>query len=218
MAKPGPRPSAIDAATGAEAGDEPGGNAADRARARLVGAAVTVLARDGFAHASARAIAAEAGGANGLIYYHFGSMDRLLAATARVLAERGTARIKAGLGGDDATRLWPDRLAEVIRSEAEGDDGRAVLELLVGARTSPTLQAEISAVIGDALGFIAAELRPVVSGSPVVGVVPPELMADVAGAAFLGLAVLLQNGRDVDIDRLATTVAAALALSGWSPG
>ncbi|MFV0258985.1 MAG: TetR family transcriptional regulator [Acidimicrobiales bacterium] len=215
MAKSGPRPSPI--VSDQTVGD-PAESTADRARRRLIDAAVTVLARDGFAHASARAIAAEAGGANGLIYYHFGSMDQLLAATARALAERGTARIKAGLGGDDATRLWPRHLAEVIRAEAEGSDGRAVLELLVGARTSPTLQAEIAEVIGDALGFIAGELRPVAAGSPVVGVVPPELMADVAGATFLGLAVLLQNGREVDVDRLASTVAAALALSGWSPG
>ena len=64
---------------------------ADDVRARLIDATVRVLARDGFAHASARSIAAEAGGANALIFYHFGSMDGLLSATVDALAERGIA-------------------------------------------------------------------------------------------------------------------------------
>src|SRR5690606_8207673 len=73
---------------------------ADDVKARLIDATVRVLARDGFAHASARSIAAEAGGANALIFYHFGSMDGLLSATVDALAERGIARVKEGLGGD----------------------------------------------------------------------------------------------------------------------
>ena len=67
MAKAGPRKAA-------EGGEE--------LRSRLVDATVRVLARDGFAHASARAIAQAAGTVNGSIFYYFGSMDGLLAATA----------------------------------------------------------------------------------------------------------------------------------------
>ena len=79
----------------------------DELRTRLIDAAVRVLARDGFAHASARAIAQEAGTVNGSIFYYFGSMDDLLAATARALAERGIERIRNGLGGDQAHIEWP---------------------------------------------------------------------------------------------------------------
>src|SRR5262245_52112930 len=104
MAKPGPR-------------QRPG---SDELRTRLIDAAVTVLARDGFAHASARAIAVEAGTVNGSIFYYFGSMDGLLAATASALADRGIARIRAGLGGDQAHVEWPARLSAVMHAEAEG--------------------------------------------------------------------------------------------------
>src|SRR3954464_2780731 len=102
---------------------------------RLVDAPGRVLARDGFAHASARAIAQEAGTVNGSIFYYFGSMDDLLAATARALSSRGIARIRNGLGGDRAHLEWPSRLSAVVRAAAEGEDGQAVMDGSGGPRT-----------------------------------------------------------------------------------
>lgn len=199
MAKAGPRP-----------GRTEGGRDGEAVRRRLIDATIQVLARDGFAHASARAIATEAGGVNGLIFYHFGSMDQLLAATARALTERGLARVREGLGGDRAHQEWPQRLGEVIRAEAERDDGRAVMELLVGCRSSPLLAEEVRAAINQAMAFAAQEVERVVGSSPLARLVPPVLLADLAAAAFLGLEILTQNGRVVDVDQLATTVASGL--------
>lgn len=207
MAKSGPRRTA-----------EP---AAD-VKGRLIEATITVLARDGFAHASARAIATEAGGVNGLIFYHFGSMEQLLAATARTLTDRGLVRLRAGLGGDLAHVEWPDRLADVLRAEAKGRDGLAVMELLVGSRTSPVLAAEVRAAIDRALDFAREQLERVLGGSPLAQVIPLPMLAELAAAAFLGLEVLTQNGREVDLDQLTATVAGAVrmavAFGGRSPG
>jgi AcrR family transcriptional regulator len=181
-------------------------------RGRLIDAAVRVLARDGFAHASARAIAQEAGTVNGSIFYYFGSMDGLLAATARALAERGIARIGDGLGGDRAHLEWPARLSAVMRAEAEGEDGQAVMELFVGARTSPALAAEVRAAIDQAIDYAIAEMQRVLGGSPITHLIPVDLIAELAAAAFLGIEVLAQNGREIDLDRLATTLAAGVQL------
>jgi AcrR family transcriptional regulator len=187
-------------------------------KARLVEATVRVLARDGFAHASARAIATEAGGVNGLIFYHFGSMDQLLAVTARTLTERGIERIRQGLGGDRAHSTWATRLGDVIRSEAEGDDGRAVMELLVGSRTSPVLAEQVRAAFDHAMTFATTELERVVGDSPLTQIIPLALVAELASAAFLGLEVLTQNGREIDIDAIASSVSTALtAISALSP-
>jgi AcrR family transcriptional regulator len=196
MAKAGPR-------------NQPGG---DELRARLIDAAVTVLARDGFAHASARAIAQEAGTVNGSIFYYFGSMDGLLAATANTLAERGITRIREGLGGDRAHQEWPSRLSAVMRAEAEGEDGRAVMELFVGARTSPALAAEVRAAIDRAIDYATTEVNAVLGASPITQIIPVALIAELAAAAFLGIEVLAQNGRDMDLDRLATTLGAGVQL------
>lgn len=175
-------------------------------------AAVAVLARDGFAHASARAIAAEAGTVNGSIFYYFGSMDGLLAATAAALADRGIARIREGLGGERAHLEWPARLAAVMRAEAEGEDGRAVMELFVGARTSPALAAEVRQAIDRAIDFATVEMQAVVGESPIGQLLPIPLIAEVAAGAFLGLEVLAQNGREIDLDELARVLALAVEL------
>jgi AcrR family transcriptional regulator len=171
-----------------------------------------VLARDGFAHASARVIAQEAGTVNGSIFYYFGSMDGLLAATANALAERGIARIRAGLGGDRAHVEWPSRLSAVMRAEAEGEDGRAVMELFVGARTSPALAAEVRAAIDRAIDYATTEMEAVLGGSPVTQLVPVSLIAELAAAAFLGIEVLAQNGRHMDLDTVARTLSAGVQL------
>jgi AcrR family transcriptional regulator len=186
-------------------------------RPRLVDAAVKVLARDGFAHASARAIAQEAGTVNGSIFYYFGSMDGLLAATADALAERGIERIRLGLGGERAAVEWPARLSAVMRAEAEGEDGRAVMELFVGARTSPALAVRVRAAIDRAIAYATTEMEKVLGTSPMAQVVPVALVAELAAAAFLGIEVLAQNGREIDLDTLASTLAAGLRLFGGGP-
>ncbi len=196
----------------AKAGPRTAPAGGDELRSKLVDATIRVLARDGFAHTSARAIAAEAATVNGSIFYYFGSMDGLLAATARTLAARGIQRIRDGLGGDHAHAEWPRRLREVMRAEADGDDGRAVMELFVGSRTSPVLAAEVRAAIDQAIAFATAELQAVLGGSALDALLPMTLVAELAAAAFLGIEILLQNGRDIDLDGLATTLAQGLQL------
>ena len=186
--------------------------AGDELRERLIDAAVRVLAREGFAHASARAIATEANTVNGSIFYYFGSMDGLLAATARALADRGIQRIRDGLGGERAAVQWPDRLSAVMRAEAEGDDGRAVMELFVGSRTSPALAAEVRQAIDRAIDYARTEMQAVIGESALTQLIPVPLIAELAAAAFLGLEILAQNGRELDLDQLAATLGAFVQL------
>jgi AcrR family transcriptional regulator len=196
----------------AKAGPRTKGRDNDDLRDRLLDATVRVLARDGFAHTSGRAVAQEAGTVNGSIFYYFGSMDGLLAATATALSERGVARIREGLGGEDAHREWPTRLASVLRAEAEGEDGRAVMELFVGSRTSPALAGEVRIAIDRAIDYATTEMQKVLGSSPLAQALPVPLIAELAAATFLGIAVLAQNGREIDLERLTTTIAAGVAL------
>ncbi len=196
MAKPGPR--------------KPRSNP-DEARRSLIEGAITVLARDGFARTSARAVAAEAGGTNGLIFYHFGSMDGLLAATAAELSERRMARVREALGGDEAATQWPQRLAATIRAEAADPEGIAVIELLVGARTSPGLAEPVNDAIDRSIRFATEELKTVFGDSPWTQLVPVDLVAEMAAASFFGLELFTQAGRDIDIDRIARYAALGIA-------
>jgi AcrR family transcriptional regulator len=196
----------------AKAGPRKQPEGGEELRTRLIDAAVRVLAREGFAHASARAIAHEAGTVNGSIFYYFGSMDGLLAGVASALADRGIARIRDGLGGERAAVEWPARLSTVLREEAEGEDGQAVMELFVGARTSPALAVEVRAAIDRAIEYATTEMQSVLGASPITQLVPIPLVAELAAAAFLGIEVLAQNGRQIDLDRLASALAAGVQL------
>jgi AcrR family transcriptional regulator len=195
----------------AKAGPRKPRTSPEAARAGLIEAAIVVLARDGFARTSARAVAAEAGGTNGLIFYHFGSMDGLLAATAEELSERRIARVKEALGGDEAITKWPARLGDTIRAEARNAEGVAVVELMVGARTSPELAEPVTAAIDRSIRFATAELEKIFGDSPWAQLIPVDLVAELGAAAFFGLELFTQAGREVDIDRIARYAALGVA-------
>ena len=75
------------------------GAASAATRAALVDAAIESLRFDGFAGASARAIAARAGSNQSLVFYHFGSVAELLLAALDEVSERRLHRYSAAVAG-----------------------------------------------------------------------------------------------------------------------
>ncbi len=201
----------------AKAGPRRSRSSPEEAKATLIEAAIEVLADEGFARTSARAVAAVAGGTNGLIFYHFGSMNGLLAAAAEELADRRMNRVKHALGGDDAASQWPHRLADTIRAEAVSKEGIAVVELMVGSRTTPELAEPVVGAIDRSIAFATAELETILADSPLTRLVPVELVAELATAAFFGLELFSQAGREIDIDRIARTAALGIGLLSALP-
>ena len=81
---------------------------ADTRRVSLIAATARVLARDGAAGTSVRAIAKEAGVSPGLVTHHFGSVDALIAATYAQVDSEVAAALDAAVaqaGGDPHARL-----------------------------------------------------------------------------------------------------------------
>src|SRR2546428_2242467 len=67
------------------------------------------MARQGYANTSMKDIAREAGIAQGLIHYYFGSKEDLLVAVVRSLNDQMLADITAGMAeasGDPLTQMW----------------------------------------------------------------------------------------------------------------
>ncbi|KRC78847.1 TetR family transcriptional regulator C-terminal domain-containing protein [Sphingomonas sp. Root241] len=69
----------------------------DARRLSLIEATARVLARDGAAGASVRAIALEAGVSPGLVAHHFGGVDALIAATYGHIGEQVSAALDAAV-------------------------------------------------------------------------------------------------------------------------
>jgi AcrR family transcriptional regulator len=77
------------------------------ARQRLIEATAKVMSDEGYAAATSRRVAAEAGVKQALVYYYFPTMDDLFVEVLRVGAESSLGHMRTALTADDPLRaLW----------------------------------------------------------------------------------------------------------------
>jgi AcrR family transcriptional regulator len=107
----------------------------EQSRARILSASLDLLLQTGPGGWTLEAVANRARCAKGLVLYHFGSKDELLASTAEQLArQRLAARVEA-LAPGGATGL--DRLWQLLLVEIADGQFRLWLTLLADPRTQP---------------------------------------------------------------------------------
>lgn len=156
-------------------------------KAKLLAGTLRVLTEHGIVGASARTIAAAAGVNQALVFYHFGSVDELLAAACRHGAEQRVA-------------LYRDRLAEVrdlsellaLARELHAAEKAAghlnVLgQLLAGAQTQPRLAPATAAGISLWIDELEHVLMRVLADSPVSEFVDAGGLAKAIASGFVGL-------------------------------
>ncbi|GAA1089462.1 TetR/AcrR family transcriptional regulator [Nocardiopsis metallicus] len=154
---------------------------------RLLTAATEVLREEGYAGASARAIATRAEANSALVFYHFGGVDQLLlAALDRSSAER--MEMYRELAGQARTL---EELVEVATRIYRTDLERGYIaefsELVAAAVTKPELRAEINQRSQPWIDFIAGEWDRVLGGSPLARLLPAREVAYAAIAFYLGV-------------------------------
>ena len=77
------------------------------ARTRLIEATATIMSQEGYAAATSRRIATQAGVKQSLVYYYFPSMDDLFVEVLRSGAEVSLSRMRNALNDDDPLHtLW----------------------------------------------------------------------------------------------------------------
>ena len=164
-------------------------------RTSLIDATLGVVRRVGYVHTTTRAVAAEAGVAEGTIYRHFASKrDLCMAAVAEQAAP--VARLLSELPSQAGTATVRDHLVRVLTELAVLRDDFLPLE--IGLRSDPVEHA--ARFTPDALD---AHGTPV----PFTGL-----------QGYLGLEQRLGRIRpEVDVDRIATVLLAALLGYGILP-
>ena len=167
-------------------------------RAAIIEATVETLAALGFSGTSARAVADRAGVAPGGVFYHFGSMDQLLAEVYTTCLDRRIARLRAAVAVP--VEGLSAAFTDAVRDEFAHVESRALLELVVGAINSPELAVRVRAGFDTSFAFTREVIEQVLADSPLAGALPLDLIAQVAASAFFGLAVLDLVGADVDIE------------------
>ena len=199
----------------ARSGRKRGGETAGHlARTAIIEAAIACLAEGGFSGTSARAVADRAGIASGGVFYHFGSMDDLLGTVFQQCLDHRLARLGRVLEVPAAE--LPAALRTAVADEFAHPESRALLEVVVGAASSPTLAVPVRAGVETSFAFTRQVVDRLVEGSPLAAVLPLDLVSQVAASAFFGLAVLDLVGTDVDIDGMTDLVGALTRLGGAS--
>lgn len=110
---------------------------------RIVDAALETLKHEGYTGASARAIADRGGFNQALIFYHFGSVDRLLLAA---LDATSAARMERYRGSVEGSRSLEELIGVARRNYRENlESGHmtVVAEIVAGSVGDPKLRPEI---------------------------------------------------------------------------
>lgn len=185
-------------------------------RDRLLEAVPAVLAREGIAGTSARVLAAEAGVNQALIFYHYGSVDGLLAEAARTISA-ARAQVYAARLADVDSFAGLAAQARRLHHEEQATGNLAVLtQLLAGSRTRPELAPALRDNFELLAGPVETTLRRLLADSPLDGLLDPGDLARGIAAGFLGLQLLDGTVTDVEagpfaaLDTLAAIVDLAL--------
>ncbi|MFI1648935.1 TetR/AcrR family transcriptional regulator [Streptomyces avidinii] len=156
-------------------------------REKLLEGALRTVAEQGVAKTSARTIAATAGVGQGLIFYHFGSVDELLAAACRFGAEQRVARYRERLAALNSLAELLE-FARSMHAEERAAGNVALLgQLLAAGQSSPVL----AAATADGLGLWIRELEDVLTrllaATPLAGYADPAGLARATAASFIGI-------------------------------
>ncbi|MGA5062446.1 TetR/AcrR family transcriptional regulator [Streptomyces exfoliatus] len=156
-------------------------------REKLLEGALRTLVEQGIAKASARAIATTAGVNQALVFYHFGSVDELLAAACRHGAEQRVARHRERLRsvGSLTELLAFGRALHAEEREAGHVDFLG--QLLAGARAHPRLVPATAAGLDLWIAEIEQVLVRVLAGTPLAEFTDPAGLARAVAASFVGL-------------------------------
>jgi AcrR family transcriptional regulator len=159
-------------------------------RPMLLNAALRTIGEHGFAGASARNIAATAGQNQALVFYHFGTVNDLIAEACRVSTEERVALYREEF---DAATTFAELLAVGRRvhvtEHAEGNVA-VLAQLLAGARGNEVVGAAVADAINLWVIEVEKTLRRVLADSPLQPLVDLGGLARSISAGFVGIELL----------------------------
>lgn len=154
---------------------------------RLLDATLRTVVEHGIAKVSARTVAAEAGVNQGLVFYHFGSVEELIAAACERGARERVDRQRAAL---DEVGSLSDLVALGRRiHEDEKREGNVALlgQLLAGAPSHPGIAEPVAAGLQLWIAEVEGVLARLLEKTPLHGVVDVPGLARAVSASFVGL-------------------------------
>jgi AcrR family transcriptional regulator len=154
---------------------------------KLLEGALRTLTEQGIAKTSARTIAAAAGVNQALVFYHFGSVDELLAAACRHGSEQRVSRYRERLDAVSSLSELLEFGREMHEEERAAGHVAVLGQLLAGAQTQPRLAPATAAGLALWIEEIEKVLIRVFSSTPLGEFADPAGLARAVAASFVGI-------------------------------
>ena len=161
-------------------------------------AAIETLKAEGFAGASARAIAGRAGCNQALVFYHFGSVVGLLLAALDAVSASRLERYGVAVEHVRSPTELVEVAAAVFREDLDAGYVTVLVEMIAGASSTPGLGAEVVARISPWKQFAVRVIDSVLGQTALGPLIPSGEVAHGVIALYLGLELLTH----LDGDRL----------------
>jgi AcrR family transcriptional regulator len=163
---------------------------------QIAEAALATLKANGYAGASARAIAHIGGFNQALIFYHFGSVQNALLAALDLISERRLA----DYGPRFESSRTPSELAQLARviydEDLEHGYITALGEMVSGGVSDPLLGAEVAARIEPWISMVERKIEALLEGSSVRSLVSSADLAFGVVSLYFGVDMLSHLQRD----------------------
>ncbi|KUM73008.1 TetR/AcrR family transcriptional regulator [Streptomyces griseorubiginosus] len=156
-------------------------------KTKLLEGALRTLTEQGIAKTSARTVAAAAGVNQALVFYHFGSVDELLAAACHYGAERTVARYRERLAAVTSLSELLVVGRQVHEEERAGGHVALLGQLLAGAQTHATLGPATAAGLRLWITEIEHVLTRLLAATPFGEFTDPAGLARAVAASFVGI-------------------------------
>ncbi|MYW14221.1 TetR family transcriptional regulator [Streptomyces sp. SID2955] len=187
---------------------------------KLLEGALRTLTEQGIAKTSARTVAAAVGVNQALVFYHFGSVDELLAAACRYGAEKAVARYRERLAGVDSLSELLVVGREIHERERAGGQVALLGQLLAGAPTHAALGPATAAGLRLWIDEIEQVLRRVLAATPFGEFADPAGLARAVAASFVGIELyegVDESGAHAALDALEQLGALVAAVESLGP-
>ena len=148
-------------------------------RQRIIDAAVSLIAEQGFAATSVEEIAVAAGVAKGSVYYNFGSKDEMFKAIITERVDRLNLALRAASAGHEGAPALEALVTEFL-THVHAHPNFAKLIIAEIFRTGRHWQDPIKLIRDDSMGVFADVVRRV----------RPDLDAGLVGAAIFGATLM----------------------------
>jgi len=170
--------------------------AGEKTRRRIVDAALETLKSEGFAGATSRAIARAGGFNQALIFYHFGSLDRLLLAALDQTSEERFERYRSAVDKAQTAEELAEVAASIYAEDRDRGHMTVVSQMVAGSVARPELAKEVVARMEPWIELCEDALRKGLASSPAAEVVPLRDLAYAIVTFYLGLNLLTHLDED----------------------